>query len=404
MPPIGEEQEDQEINLDESMKEVYDGLQVSEEEQITPVEDTPEDTQDEVTETTGERARGPDGKFVAKAPEEVGDDAPVIDDEQPAEEVPGVEVQQDVEVETGQEPGGGDSVDPALANPPGSWTAEAKEMWKDVPARIRQEVMKRENESLRGVQQMQQRAQFGDRMNQVVTPYMPIIQAEGSTPEQTVNQMLNTAYQLRNGSPQNKAQLALGMAQKYGFLNELVASVTQGGQNSEQTGQLAQYLAPLIQRMDAVERGYQGQQQQAEQLGLQEAHNAVEAFATAVDESGSLLHPHFETPVLYKGRQSPIREVMAEIISAGGAEDYETAYDRAIWECPETRQVLQTQQAGSVEVKHQEEAKERALKAKKAQQVNISPKGTHETGQPAKPTGTVEETMHETMDEIRGRA
>ncbi len=79
------------------------------------------DTPDEVAEPSGERARGPDGKFVAKEPE-VKAEAPEAPEEKEEAAVP------DAEPEKGD-----------FAEAPTRFSADAKAAWKDAPASIRAE-------------------------------------------------------------------------------------------------------------------------------------------------------------------------------------------------------------------------------------------------------------------------
>ena len=374
--PIGEE-----LNIDDSMQEIYKEINAPEAE-ITPVED-----EQEIEEKVDDEKhpRGEDGKFVAKEEDttDVDVDETSVDDTQPEESV---EETAEVSSET-------EEIPQELVNPPASWTAPSKAKWGNLPVWARQEVFKRENEAQKGVSMVQERATYGDRMSQVVQPYMATINASGSTPEQTVQSMLNTAYQLQTGTPQSKAQLTLNLAQQYGYLNELVASITQDGQNVQQQGQLNQVIAPLQQQVQQLQQTIQQQQTQSQQAAQSEAEQDVQRFSEDVDETGQLRHPYFEN----------VRDLMASLIESGQAADFEEAYDRAIWSSPETRELVQAQQVSSQQTQSQVEAKERADKARKAQRVNVETKGTHDSGQPQTPTGTVDDTMQEVLEQIKAR-
>lgn len=292
------------------------------------------------------------------------------------------------EPEEQEEPEVPEPEDPSIINPPYSWRAGAKAAWKDLPQEIRQEVMKRETEMKRGVDQMREKASFGDQITQIAQPYMPIIQAEGSTVQDTFSGLMNTAYILRQGAVGQKAQLAVQMAQKYGFLDELRSQLS--GENN----QLQSVLSPLQQEIMNLKQQLEQREQQTQQSEAQRYQTEVEQFAQEADEDGTLKHPYFDN----------VRSQMALLIQAANAEgrmmSLEEAYENALWASPETRGVLQSRQAEEASAKRQREAKERAAKAKQADSVNLGKKPSHDSTQP-KPTGSVDDTLKETMERIR---
>ncbi|MAF88890.1 MAG: hypothetical protein CL963_03500 [Euryarchaeota archaeon] len=363
------ENEPVEIKLDDSMAETLKEIQSR---------DDSEEIEEEVVEVVEEKhPRGEDGKFVEKDKTEAGSEEPDIMPTQ----------------ESGEATALAES-EPASdhVNPPSTWTAESKSKWADVPDWVRTEVHKRENESIKGVDMMRDRATFGDRMNQVVQPYMPLINSQGGTPESTVQGMLNTAYQLYQGTPQAKTQLIVKLAHEHGFLNELVAYVMQDGQTRQQNSQIRSVIVPLQNQIQTLEQKLNGQNAASQQAQQSETMAELEAFAAETNEDGTLAHPYFEN----------VRERMAQEFESG-AQTFKEAYDNAVWSNPDTRKLMQSQQVSSTEKTRQEQATERAKKAKKADSVNISTKGTHESGQQADPIGTVEDTMKATMENINAR-
>jgi len=385
---IGDEDE---LSIDDSMRETFREIEsrdeVGEPEvTIEPVDDSPADEalQDEAptetedttrTDETG-RIRDEKGRFAAKEKEvgEVGS--------------PEAEVQPEPVAETQPEPEA--PADPTLANAPGTWTPEAKSLWKDVSPRIKQEILKRESDMVRGVQNLNQAAAFGNRMNQAVQPYMPLINSKNSTPEKTVQGMLNVAYQLEQGTPHDKVQMLMSMAQDRGVLNELVARCQQNGQNVQQSTQLDPLRQDVAQLKQMIEQRDVAEQQTA----TTQAVTSMTEFANEVGDDGVLSHPYFQN----------VRQEMAHFLRNGLVSTFQDAYDRATWANPEIRKILQSQQVSSVQTEQQEAAKARADKARKAQTVNLSKSGTHDADTPDGPTGTVEDTMKETMNNIRSRS
>lgn len=365
-------EDDDDFDLESSMAETL--KEITTEGEIE--EEDVEDVEDEAGPERDER-----GRFKAKAE---------LEDEQEPEPEEQPEITDEVVEEAAPPP----EVPRDLLNPPPTWTAEAKSLWKDVPVRIRQEVMKREADSARGVEQIRERASFGDRMERVVSPYRALLQSEGATPEQAVEGLMNTAYTLRQGMPAQKVQLTIEMAQRYGFLNELVAHMQGNGQNTQQGGQFNQALAPLQQKIMDLERQLQ-QKQQGERESEEQRYQAeAERFINETDEAGNLKHPFFHN----------VREVMVGLLNAGSAQTYEDAYQQAVWSNPETRKIVEAEQEQQRQAKAQADAKARAAKAKKAQTVNLRPTGTHGADAPKKPLGSIDDTMRETLQKVRESA
>lgn len=81
-------------------------------------------------------------------------------------------------------------------------------------------------------------------------------------------------------------------------------------------------------------------------------------FASAKDDDGKLLHPHF----------SIVKEDMLALLKSGMASDYESAYEKALWVNPQTRAELQEKQEA-------ENLQALAEEADKAKSAGFSPKG-----------------------------
>lgn len=90
---------------------------------------------------------------------------------------------------------------------PASWTPQAREEWATLSPRIKAEVHRREVEANRVVQDAAQARGFVQAFENMVRPYEVFIRAENSTPMQAVQNMMQTAAQLRVGTPLDKAKL-----------------------------------------------------------------------------------------------------------------------------------------------------------------------------------------------------
>lgn len=105
--------------------------------------------------------------------------------------------------------------DAAELKAPASWTPQAREEWAALPPRIKAEVHRREYEAQQVVQQGAQQRQFVQAFENVMRPYEVFIRAENSNPLQAVQNMMQTAAELRVGTPGQKANLVAGIIRQF---------------------------------------------------------------------------------------------------------------------------------------------------------------------------------------------
>lgn len=300
-------------------------------------------------------------------------------DSEPAKADEGVEQEPAAEVHH-------DAGDPSLVNPPSTWNAENKARWNELPDWARQQVLKREQDSIKGYQNLKDSADFGQQIQQTIQPYMPTIRSKGIEPSQAVETMLNAYYTLETAPPPQKAQALLQTAQQYGCLNEVNALLS--GQNRQN---LVRYTPDQIQQIVdqrlAQERAEQERKAQQEQESKIEQE--VAGFVNATNEDGSLKHPYYENV------WGEMVGIIQSAKSNGNNLSLEEAYERAVWANPETRPLMEQQ------AQRQQEAKARASRAKKADQVNLGRRPSHEPAEPSQPTGSVEETMQDALERIK---
>jgi hypothetical protein len=282
-----------------------------------------------------ERTRDEKGRFVAKEaeagkPEQR--DASVL--EKPVAAGMGASTPEQPALPAAQEA----KPEAALA-PPNGWTAEAKAKWHELPPEIMAAVQKREQDIAKFTSTRDEHASFGKEVYQTVQPYLAQIQAEGGTPTSAIKSLLNTAYVLRTGSPEQKRQLLLQTAAQFGV--DLGTPQAQPG--------AVPGLETLQQRLDRLEHERQ-QERAAEQNRLQaEVQTEIETFAADPK------HPHYEA----------VKGHMSALIAQGLAKDLQDAYDQAVWARPDTRATLAAQQRAEEEQKRRAEAKQRAEDAKR---------------------------------------
>lgn len=328
-------------SIGSTLSETYDKVMANE--ATEPVATAEAETPEVAEETTEERAellRDEKGRF-ARAQE----DAPAEEVAEPVAET--------------------EEVAPAPVKPaPGSWPKEMKERFGSLPAEVQDYVLQREADVSRSINQFSVKAKAYDQIAGVLSPYEPILRADGLEPVGVINGLMQTYYQLRNGAPQQKAAALAQLADQFGVD---LGHTSQDGQqpgNSAYDPQVYDKLAKLEQAM--LRRQYAEQQAQE-----QEVYTTIEQFRANA--------PHFEA----------VKAHMGALLANGAAKDMQDAYDQACWANPEVRATLL----------HEQEAKRRAeqakvtAEAKKAASVNVSRRGTQP---PAKAQGSIEDTLRET--------
>lgn len=302
---------------------------------------------------SGDRPRDASGRFVPKSEE------PAKTDAQP-EPVPSPEAAKPAEGQPQAQP-------LAVDLPPSTWTAAAKAEYAKLPEVIRGEIKKREADFQKGITQYKTAAEFGSRMDNVIRPYIQTIQQAGGQPDQVVKNLLHTAYTLRTGTPQQKQQLLLQVAQEYGIpLGQPQAP--EAGTGIDQTAiaqTVQQLLQPHLQQFQQFQGQFQTVQQQREQAEQQKLASQIEAFRNAADEKGQPKHVYFDN----------VRGTMAALIDSGDAQSLEDAYVMACRAHPEVSRILEQQRSSESEAKRLAEQKRLADEARRATTVNAQGQG-----------------------------
>lgn len=242
---------------------------------------------------------------------------------------------------------------------PNGWSSEAKAAWGALPDEVQQQVLKREQDVHKRISRHDETRNFGESMQRVVSPYFAQIKAEGGTPETAVQELLNTAYLLRTGTPEQKRVLLLQTAQQFG----VDLSDTEIPQVSPEVAALRNELNQL--------RGQITTREQNEMQSLQaEVERDIEAFAS------DPANVHYEE----------VKAHMAALLSQGAATDMKDAYDQACWAQPEIRATLIAQRMADEEQKRKDDAK---AKAEEARRKSVSLDG----GTSGQPAGSAPEDM-----------
>jgi hypothetical protein len=233
---------------------------------------------------------------------------------------------------------------PKAIDPPTSLSPEIKALWPSLDPKVQAEWAKRETDSHKKISANDEERVFGKKIKDLASPYMATFNAEGATVEQGFQQFLNTSYVLRTGTPQQKLQALLSVAQQFGVpLNQ---------QNLSPQSNIALHPAieTLQQRLDRIERDKQAETTQRQQQEGHAIQSEIEAF------SQNPAHPHFET----------VKAHMGALLQSGLANDLQDAYEQACNAHPEVRSTLAAAQTAAANEKQTAALKAKAEAAKKA--------------------------------------
>lgn len=340
-----------ETNLAESMSEIYDEI-------MAKGEETEETTEEVETEEAEEPTDEPVDESEASEPE------PEAEDSEPeAEEV--------------------EALDPGLELAPTGWDTESKSKYAELPAWAKKQLHKREQDAIRGVNQLKDQIKASEGLTKAAEPYKAFLNSRGITMDKVVSDSLNLAYSLATGTPQQKAGILANMARQYGVDLGMVSKP------DPQALQQEQLLQPVLNKVQRLEQELFKRQEREREQSTTQALSSVEAFATETDEKGQLKHPYLER----------VQDVMVDFLETGWATTLQDAYEKAVWSDPDIRTLMQQKQLAEQEAKRQAEAKERAAKAKKSNRTNLNKRGQHDSSE-KKPTGSVRDTLNETYERI----
>ena len=224
--------------------------------------------------------------------------------------------------------------------PPDSWTPVAKAKFAEIPPEIQQEIARREEEVHKGFTKFDEERVLGKQIKDVITPYLPMIRAEGGDTVGAVSNLLQTAHMLRT----DPRTAILNLAQRFGV--DLGAGAPQ-----------QQNVDPVVQQLQ--QQIYQMQQQQQQQYYMKEQHENAQVQSTIESFASDPKNLYF----------SNVREYMAVLLDAEKAQSLQEAYDMACRADPQVYPLwLQAQQ--------KQEATNKQEQANKARSAAVSVKGS----------------------------
>lgn len=223
-----------------------------------------------------------------------------------------------------------------LLSPPSSWSIETKAKFATLDPLVQKEVLKRETDFHKGIEEYKTDAKTHREWMQVVQPYMPLIQSKGGTPIGAINNLLNTAYQLE----QNPQAVIQRLANQYGV---------KLGNETEQP-HVDPLVSQLMQEVQSLKGTFMQKHQQQEQMSATQANEEIVKFAS-------------DPKNIYF---NDVRNSMASLIQTGEASNMQEAYNKACRMNDKVFAAISEQERTANEQKRILEAKQKAANAKRA--------------------------------------
>lgn len=349
-----------ELSLEDELRAAFEAANEPEAEETAP---EPEATSDEPEAPSEDRTRDEKGRFVAKEPAEPTELAEAPE--------PAVE-------EKEEKP----QVDPyALA--PEKWGTDVKAQWNELPAAVREQIIKREKEVHQQFTRYDEERNFGKAARAVVAPYEGYIKSMGADPIKAFDYLLKTDYALRTAAPEQRRQLLIKAAADYGI--DLNGSVLQDSSQPvqqpandpryETMQQQVQYLSQQLN--DVTNRYREGEDRKV--------HQTIADFMASPD------HPFVER----------VADVMALLLDSGQASTLEAAYEMAVYANHETRALHLQAERAAEDRKRQERAD--IARAKNASGSVTGAPGSNALPTPTNSAGSVEDDVREAIRAVSNR-
>jgi hypothetical protein len=270
------------------------------------------------------------------------------------------------------------AVVPSIPDVPKSWTKEMQPHWTKLPPEVQAYWQTREQQMAEGSEKYRQTAEQFRALQEVITPFEGLIRQQGLTPPQALNFLLNAHQRLSIGTPEQR-QAAYEQIGK-----DLGLTLPQAGTNGTPATAPDPAVLSLQQQLQQIQSTLTARQQQEFQAASEKAKKEVETFAA------DPAHPHFDE----------VADDIVLLLKTGLP--LQDAYDKAVWANPLTREKNLQARLLTEHAKAAENARLDALPKAKAAKAHVRGVETRHT--PKEPIGKMEDTLKDTLREIRQRA
>lgn len=260
---------------------------------------------------------------------------------------------------------------------PAAWSPKVREQWATIPKEVRDEILRREDASVKGVRQLQEETAPMRGFVQQLDPFIKEALNSGANPGQYIGQVMASERALRNPDENARFEALLAIADQYRIPLREVINASVGREVLSK--QAAPTAVPQAVQQE-LEANRQWRAQQEEQSMVRE----IETFARDPK------HEFFQD----------VRSIMGDLMQANAATNLEEAYEKAIWAHAETRAVLlerQSKQGGKDKVAERQAAAAK-VSAKTNETIGVK------TGKTEDDEGSLEDDIRASIAAMAGRA
>ena len=252
--------------------------------------------------------------------------------------------------------------------PPKSWAKDKHEIWSKLPPDAQDYYEQREKQMLDGLEQYKGDATYAKQLRDIITPYEPMLRAQGINQTEAIQYLMNAHYRLTNGSMEERRQVYQQLGEQLGFVQQAAAEQAPVDPNVRQ----------LQSKVDRLESERLAEVRAAQQREHESNVKQIETFAA--DPANVYFNE--------------VANDMLPLVQAG--EKLESAYKKAVW----ANEVTRAKELARIQTEADERRKaDGATKletARKTASVNVRSQETRKA--PTDPKGdTWEETMRDVL-------
>ena len=266
--------------------------------------------------------------------------------------------------------------EPATTTPtvrlPKGWKQEALDKFATLDPEIQAEVLQREDDFFKGIEQYKQAAQYAKVVQDMLKPMEQSFQARGLNPLNHLQNVIEADRQIAFAqTPEQKLELFRQLAHYYGV--QIDDSLFHAEDST---------VSSLRNELNGLKTAWQSQAELAQKQELEKINNEIQTFIN------DPANKHFNA----------LQHDIARLLETGACKTLKQAYDTALWSNPIVRQQVLDEQAKEKSAAEEAEKKKLLEESKKRSSVNI--KSTN-----VKPIGkrSIDDTLEATFDEILAR-
>ena len=207
---------------------------------------------------------------------------------------------------------------PGALKVPASWRPEAKAEFDKLPDVVKAEVIKREEDILRGIGQYRAAADFGTALGNAMKPYEQVMRQHNIDPVRHVGELFDIHQRLALGTPEVKQATLLALAKNFGIAMPSAPSSEDSPWVDPEVKTLREQIQQLqsmhTQLVDQQTRREQAQTQAQQAQVRQQLSTELNAFASDPENA------FFDE----------VADDMAVLIQSGRAPSLKQAYELAM--------------------------------------------------------------------------